>query len=262
MPPRDASELFESTARYYARHRPRYDERAIEQLVTNFDLDEPSRVLDLGCGPGHLAIPLAAHAGEVVGMDPNEEMLCEARRLADEAGADNVHWVVGSDATIDASLGTFDLTVMGRSFHWMDRDRTLTTLSDLTNPGGGVAVLTDGDWMALPEAEWQRSVASFAAEFRAVPDSTDGTDDPARLHQDVLAESAFESLEIEHLEFDHEWTPDGIVGYVFSLSYCSPAVLGDAATELERAIREQLAHFDRETFTQHVEVTTITARKG
>ena len=49
---------FESAESYYAEYRPRFDDRPITHLVDRFDLDE-SRALDLGCGAGQIAIPLA-----------------------------------------------------------------------------------------------------------------------------------------------------------------------------------------------------------
>ena len=43
---------------------------------------EPARVLDAGCGTGRVAIELARHGIEVVGVDVDASMLATARRLA------------------------------------------------------------------------------------------------------------------------------------------------------------------------------------
>jgi hypothetical protein len=45
---------FESTAPWYARYRPRYTVEPIERLAAAARLDQRSRVLDLGAGPGHV----------------------------------------------------------------------------------------------------------------------------------------------------------------------------------------------------------------
>lgn len=123
---------FEGTEAYYAEHRPGYGEEAIRYLRERFGLDGESRVLDLGCGPGTIAIPLAAHGGEVVGMDPSEAMLDQARERASAAGRQHVKWVLGSDADLDADLGTFRLTTIGRAFHRLDQQRTLDRLQGST----------------------------------------------------------------------------------------------------------------------------------
>jgi SAM-dependent methyltransferase len=43
---------------------------------------QPATVLDAGCGTGRVAIELARHGIEVVGVDVDESMLAEARRRA------------------------------------------------------------------------------------------------------------------------------------------------------------------------------------
>ncbi len=43
---------------------------------------EPDSVLDAGCGTGRVAIELSLHGVDVVGVDINESMIAEARRLA------------------------------------------------------------------------------------------------------------------------------------------------------------------------------------
>lgn len=59
------------------------------------------RVLDAGCGPGRLTIPLARRvgaAGEVVALDVQEGMLDRVRRRTSKQGLSNIR-------TLQASLG-------------------------------------------------------------------------------------------------------------------------------------------------------------
>jgi SAM-dependent methyltransferase len=66
----------------------------------------PTSVLDAGCGTGRVAIELARHGIEVVGVDIDESMLATARRLAPQ-----IEWV-RSDLS-ELELGrTFELVVM------------------------------------------------------------------------------------------------------------------------------------------------------
>src|SRR3569623_190048 len=109
-------DLFAGTAAYYARFRAPYGRVAIDHVIAAFRLDRTARVLDLGCGPGTLTIPLAAVAGEVVAMDPDEDMLAEAKRQA--AGATNIRWIHGGSLDLDLATGPFRLVVFGQSFHW------------------------------------------------------------------------------------------------------------------------------------------------
>ncbi len=260
-----SADRFASTEPYYARYRPRYGDDPITYLVDRFDVDRTSRVLDLGCGAGQIAIPMAAHAGTVVGMDPNEAMLREARAQADAAGQANVEWVQGADGDLpgDIEQDSLRLTTMGRSFHWMDQPRTLDHLRDLLEPGGGVALLTDGEWLTHgTEDHWQAGVHALAAEYLDdIPERTGPVaeyDDP---WDELLEAHGFTDVETVTFPYEREWDPDSVVGYVFSLSFCSPARFGDDRDAFETALRAYLRDHEAETFVQHGAVEVISGRR-
>ena len=67
---------------------------------------QPSTVLDMGCGTGRVAIELARHGIEVVGVDPDLSMIEVARQRAPE-----LEWVAADGTTVE--LGRrFDVVVM------------------------------------------------------------------------------------------------------------------------------------------------------
>jgi SAM-dependent methyltransferase len=82
----DAS-LFEGSAEYYRRGRIPYAEDLAGSLATVLDLDGHGRLLDVGCGPGIIALRLAHLFEGVIGLDPDAGMLEEAERAAREQGA-------------------------------------------------------------------------------------------------------------------------------------------------------------------------------
>jgi len=57
-------------------------------------------VLEIGCGTGRTAIPLAEAGFEVIGVDLHEGMLELARRKAEEAGA-KIRWIAGDAAALN-----------------------------------------------------------------------------------------------------------------------------------------------------------------
>jgi 2-polyprenyl-3-methyl-5-hydroxy-6-metoxy-1,4-benzoquinol methylase len=67
---------------------------------------DPSSVLDAGCGTGRVAIELARHDIEVVGVDADEWMLATARRVAPA-----IDWARADLTELDLGR-TFDLVVM------------------------------------------------------------------------------------------------------------------------------------------------------
>ncbi|WP_237561285.1 class I SAM-dependent methyltransferase [Halostella pelagica] len=260
MAPTDV-DPFTSTEVYYARYRPGYGGGAIEYLQEKFDLDESSRVLDLGCGAGQITVPIAAFVGKVVGMDPNQAMIREAQTRAAEAGRDNIEWVVGSDSDLDEDLVPVRLTTMGRSFHWMDQERTLERLRSMTEPGGGVAILNDAEWFTRGEKRWQDEVYEIADEYiDDLPPRTGPVDydDP---WDEKLDAFGFHDVEVATFETEREWDVDSVVGYVFSLSYCSPETFGDEQEAFERDLRARLTDSEREPFVQRAETEVIAGRK-
>ena len=74
--------VFRGTAWYYARYRPGYPPALIQRLAVAAKLDGRSRVLDLACGTGPIAIPLAGYVAEVVAVDREPGMLAELRAAA------------------------------------------------------------------------------------------------------------------------------------------------------------------------------------
>ncbi|MFH5797136.1 class I SAM-dependent methyltransferase [Haladaptatus sp. CMAA 1911] len=257
----DDSIPFESTERHYAEHRPGYDEAALAYLADRFELGDSSRVLDLGCGAGQIAVPLAEHAGEVVAMDPNETMLRHVRRRAERAGRENVDCVVGSDTDLGEELGTFRLTTMGRSFHWMDGKPTLETLYRLTESGGGVALLTGQEWLTKGTRGWQEEVYEVAGEYASLPERTGPVEEYDDPWDELLAEVGFEDVTVERFAFEREWDADGIVGYLRSLSFCSPDVLGEREAAFTSELTDRLNAMDGEPFTQTGTINVISGRK-
>ena len=161
----DDTERFAGTAQFYAEYRPDYGEDVIEHLAEHFGVGPDSRVLDLGCGTGQIALPLAAHAERVVGMDPNPAMLRQARQRAEAAGVETVEWQQGSDEDLPAIDGPLRLTTIGRAFHWMDQERTLEGLRVLTEPDGGVALVDDTNWFTQGRAAWQDAVYELTGQY-------------------------------------------------------------------------------------------------
>lgn len=76
--------LWNEKAPSFARKPSRSD--YIDQLVDLLDLDPAESVLDVGCGSGTLAIPLAELGHAVVALDFSPVMLDELERSASESG--------------------------------------------------------------------------------------------------------------------------------------------------------------------------------
>ncbi|NUP03761.1 MAG: class I SAM-dependent methyltransferase [Nonomuraea sp.] len=216
-------DLFGGAAPFYAKYRADHGDPAIDHLARTFGPD--AVVLDLGCGPGTVAIPLARRVRAVLAVDPDEEMLAEGRRLA--ADVPNIRWLRG-DSTRLRELPPFGHVVMGRSFHWMDRRAVLADLDDLLPPGGVVALVGPG--RGAVEEPWEPVMRRVRERFGADDSLTKapGTFQATGEHpHDVLPGSPFPDLESVHDEQRLAYDLDAVLGLQLSYSFTAPARLGD-----------------------------------
>jgi SAM-dependent methyltransferase len=230
--------IYEGTAWYYSRYRPKYPPSLVTTLRDHFRLDGTGRLLDLGCGPGPVAIALAHLFEEVLAMDPDDDMRAEGQRIARERGITNISWRFGGSKDLSPALGQFRLVTMGNSFHWMDRARTLDALYDLVTDGGGIAVVGEGAPIPPPPpTRWRAAINTVLKRY--LPDRNLSWENPPpeKRHQAYLARSRFRDV-VSYIEsFDVEWTVDSIVGNLYSTSFCSRRVLGDRVEAFERDLR-------------------------
>lgn len=238
-------DLFKGTAGYYVHYRPGYPEEFFNHLALTFKLDGSGRLLDLGCGTGQLAIPLAPYFKEVVAMDPDLAMLREGRRAAKRAKARNVTWVRGSSETLGPRIGTFQLVVMGRSFHWMDQKRTLAKLYKMVEPGGGVVIVSEGRtygaWTGTSTG-WRAALDTTVRKYlgphrRAGP----GYYKPSRKDfADFIRESRFRTFKRYHQKVTFAWDLKGVVGYSYSRSLSAKPLFGKRVRAFERDLKQAL----------------------
>lgn len=135
--------LFRGAAPYYLRGRLPYAAGLADAMARTLELDGRGRLIDVGCGPGIIALRLAHLFEEVVGVDPDAGMLAEAESQAAQHGIANARWVQARAEELPAGLGTFRVATFAASFHWMDRDRVASIIREMLEPGGAFVQVTD-----------------------------------------------------------------------------------------------------------------------
>ena len=98
--------------------------------------------LNLGCGPGKLARPLADLFDQVHAVDPAAPMIAVGRDL-DAGDHPNIAWFVSTAEAAPLS-GPYDLVVAGVSIHLMDRDILFPRLCTHM-AADGLVVIIGGD---------------------------------------------------------------------------------------------------------------------
>jgi 2-polyprenyl-3-methyl-5-hydroxy-6-metoxy-1,4-benzoquinol methylase len=83
---------FETTVEFY-RHREPYPPEFFSVIAARLNLTQQTRQLDVGCGPGNLALGFAPFVDSCTAIDREPEMRA-AQTAAREAGCD-IHFVQG-----------------------------------------------------------------------------------------------------------------------------------------------------------------------
>lgn len=230
---------FQTCTEHYVRGRLNYPIELIRKVADATGIGSGDRILDLGCGPGFLAVAFKPFVREVIGIDPEPQMLDQARALAHRQAQD-ISFREGSSFTLGPDLGAFRLVTMGRSFHWMDRKQTLQMLDRLVLPEGALVLFSDKH-PAVPENHWREGYESVLGEFGGPRRHRD----PSWIPNDVfLRESRF--CELETLSVTHQLlTPvESIVDRALSMSVTTPERLGgriDEFTQRVKAVLEPIA---------------------
>jgi SAM-dependent methyltransferase len=254
--------LFLGSAPYYVQGRLPYSSGLADRLAKLLSLDGHGRLIDVGCGPGLLTLRLAHLFDEAVGVDPDTGMLAEAKRLADVAGIDNVHWVNLRAEELPAGLGVFRVATFGRSFHWMDRPRVAAIIRDMLVPGGAfvqVAMMPEDNLEQVsempednleqvsempypppPQVAIRDLVKKYLGPERRAGQGVRTSSPGDEVH--VLDRAGFEAYEEVYVPADGAVirTEDDIVALAFSRSGSAPHLFGDRLGDFETEFRKLL----------------------
>jgi ubiquinone/menaquinone biosynthesis C-methylase UbiE len=160
---------------------PKYYE-TIDMLVREY-IPEDSKVLDLCCGTGNIALAVAKKAKDVVGLDASEGMLSKARNKAEKQGIRNVKFIYG-DVKVRQNFADedFDVVTAGWSvptniplFRYKNKD-IMGEIYRILKRGGNV-VLLEGlheiTNMYLSEEEYEELLSGVGFDFMEMKNIND-----------------------------------------------------------------------------------------
>jgi SAM-dependent methyltransferase len=138
---------------------------------------EGARVLEVGCGPGHLSIRLARRHGlEVTGLDLDPAMIARARANADRPDNGDRRrpsFLVGDVASLAFPDQSFDLVISTMSMHhWADPTAGLAEIGRVLRPGARALI-----WDFRPGVRPHL----FGPRHARIPDPVDHTGGPLRV---------------------------------------------------------------------------------
>ncbi len=135
-----------SVAGAYVNYPPYSDE--VFEVLDGLIHDEPRVVLDIGCGTGDVARPLAARVDRVDAVDQSAAMI-EIGRSRPGGDQPNIRWVCqgAEDFPYDT---LYSLIVAGASLHWMDWYVVLPRMAGALADRGCLAIVGGRGMDAAP----------------------------------------------------------------------------------------------------------------
>lgn len=121
----------------------------VEDFISRMDIKGDEVLLDIGCGPGTLAIPLAKKVKEVIAIDFSSKMLDELQKYAAKEGLTNIktlHLGWDDDWSI---LPKVDIAVASRSMEVKEIDKALLKMTRQANKACYVTYMAGGSYVDM-----------------------------------------------------------------------------------------------------------------
>jgi SAM-dependent methyltransferase len=211
----------------YHKYRRGYPPAAIDAIVKAFQLTEDDLAIDLACGTGQIAVPLAAEVRAVIGVDPSPDMLARAQK--ESSHIKNAVWLLAADTDIPhltSVLGERSVKVItvGQALHWMDHESLFKAARPLIQDKGGIAILTNGTPLWLQNTTWSQALRAVMEEWLDTKLSyACGTDELSQRKYVKALTSAGYAVNRAKVEYDDDLRLDEIIGGVLSAVSCRPA---------------------------------------
>ena len=167
---------FETSAAFYGYREP-YSDEFFSAVGAKIGVTAASRLLDVGCRPGNLAIGFARlfPGVAVTAIDIEPAMLAQARTEAAAAHV-QVTFLQKAIEDVDFAANSFDLVTVGRALHWLPREKTLAVWDRVLGREGKVAICSSR--AAAAANPWEE-------EFRRVRRAFADDPDESRYHVDL-----------------------------------------------------------------------------
>ena len=243
----DDPTLYRGSARFYRNGRLPYAPGMADALARALGLDGRGRLIDVGCGPGVVALELASMFERVVGIDADADMIAEADAEARRREITNVRWMTLRAEQLPAGLGRFRVATFAQSFHWTDRERVAPILRSMLGVSGAFVLVSAHtrqdvdpvDPMPHPRPPWEaitEVIRSYlGSETRAEQGLRDvDRGDPA----EILSDWFTGPVELA--------VPDGrvltrtanqVIAAIYSVSSSTPHLFGNQLDAFEAEVR-------------------------
>jgi SAM-dependent methyltransferase len=254
-----------ATACSYVAYRRDVPAKLIDAAVEATGLTDRELALDLGCGTGQAAVPLARHARAVLALDPEPDMLVGLRARLDAQGVTNVLPALAADRDLSVIetvyAGLLAVVTVANALHWMDAEQVFTRTRRLLRDGGGLVIVSQGPPMWLSDSDWSRELRAVLQDWTGGSVSASCGTDRDTLEQRVhaLRDCGYERVEVIEHPYEAEIDLGYVVGHLRSAM--SESVLApDRQPEFEARVHAALEpHLRAGPLVERIDATAVIA---
>ena len=170
--PRDT---FDKIALLYDKARPSYPDALFDDILAYSNLQNTSRILEVGCGTGQATLPLARRGFTIdcIELGPQLAALASSK-LKDFP---QVSVTCANFETISLPSSSYDLLLSATAFHWIDPNIRFRKAHELLKPGGAIALFwlrpaqtaVTSRYIHALQQVYERVVPELAERFQMPP---------------------------------------------------------------------------------------------
>ena len=262
--PRFPSDAFKGTAEHYAEHRPPYPQNLISDLTANLSKSISQSLLDLGCGPGRVTIPLQPYFKTIIAVDPEIEMINECKKRTDIKHQSKTKWICDKAENINLESNSIDLITIGEAFHRMNQLDIAVKSRKWLKSNGRIAILGYKHIWNNPIG-WKFHVNKVLDKYKMIVPNTrfEKSKENYYTFNEILSKAGFSNIRDLEYKVKKTWRADDILGYLYSVSVFSKRNLGKYRENFENDILSTLRDYDSKgSFDEEAEFQCLVAESG
>lgn len=239
--------LFSDLVDSYARFRKPIPDEVVRAV---FDLAAPDAMrgalLDLGSGTGLALRAFAPYFTRAFASDIDAEMLRRAEADWPTTGITTpVTWRVSDAATVDLPTDVdVSLITICRAFHWMDQPAVLAHCAEMVTAPASIAIFSE-DSVWEHDEPWAVAVRETIQRYLGTARKARNQLFPeARVpYVDMLRASAFSDADETSVATTRSWTPEELLGYLYSTTFAAPDQFGEQRAAFEADVEAAIAPY-------------------
>lgn len=207
----DSKKRFSKTAKSYDDYRPSYPHELIRWILDTSKIKAGSTIIDIGCGTG-ISTRLFSNRGfNLIGIDPNNEMLAVARKK----GGATFH--KGEAAKTGLTANFADMIVAGQAFHWFDLKPTFIEFERILKPEKWCFAFWNIRQDTKLLKDYDNLIQQYSKDYSKTPKPKQNIEKIKKSKQvKLIKESKFSNQQKFNL--------DGLIGRAYSSSYIAHGV--------------------------------------